>query len=342
VMFFAANTMFRTADGGRSWKEISLDLTRKTYEIPSSVGKYRDQQTAQPAQRGVIEEAPFGAFVPWRPLTTFEVPSLNPGQSTRVHLRVPRTAPAGREPPDPPPTARVRRLLDAISGLVRRWNTGDPTEDADVPCFAGNLNVHIGSESVERHLSGPLRVHAGRLNYAMFFVGEGTDGYRFDLRGEAAYWDAFLCEGITFHSTGGELELGQWYPGTMGHVFLALHPPAEHLVDRLAVADVRHVHVAGRDVGELRAALAQQQLDVVHHLLGLAGRVADRDRRTGVEILRHLAAQVDGAPGDHRLTEVVAEVLLRVGVGGVEGSQADVPAGRDPVAHRVPPGAAAT
>jgi len=180
-----------------------------------------------PAQQGVIEEAPFGAFVPWRPLTTFEVPSLNPGQSTRVHLQVPRTAPAGREPPDPPPTARVRRLLDAISGLARTWNTGDPTEDADVPCFAGNLNVHIGSESVERHLSGPLRVHAGRLNYAMFFVGEGTDSYRFDLRGEAAYWDAFLCEAITFHFTDGELELGQWYPGTMGHVFLALHPPAE-------------------------------------------------------------------------------------------------------------------
>ncbi|MCX6628339.1 MAG: hypothetical protein NTW28_12005 [Candidatus Solibacter sp.] len=35
VMFFAANTLFRTADGGRSWKEISPDLTRKTWEIPS-------------------------------------------------------------------------------------------------------------------------------------------------------------------------------------------------------------------------------------------------------------------------------------------------------------------
>jgi len=54
VMFFAANTMFRTGDGGRSWKEISPDLTRKTWEIPASIGKYRDQPTAQPAQKGVI------------------------------------------------------------------------------------------------------------------------------------------------------------------------------------------------------------------------------------------------------------------------------------------------
>ena len=55
----------------------------------------------------------------------------------------------------------------------------------------------------------------------------------------------------------------------------------------------------------------EQELDVVHHLLGLAGRVADRDGLAGVEILRHLAAQVDRVAGDHRLAEVVAELLLR-------------------------------
>jgi photosystem II stability/assembly factor-like uncharacterized protein len=54
VMFFAGSTMWRTADGGKSWKEISPDLTRKTFELPASIGKYRDQPTAQPTQRGVI------------------------------------------------------------------------------------------------------------------------------------------------------------------------------------------------------------------------------------------------------------------------------------------------
>ena len=52
VMFFAANTLWKTLDGGSSWKQISPDLTRKTYEIPASVGKYKEQ--AQTTQRGVI------------------------------------------------------------------------------------------------------------------------------------------------------------------------------------------------------------------------------------------------------------------------------------------------
>jgi photosystem II stability/assembly factor-like uncharacterized protein len=53
-LFFAANTLWETLNGGQSWKEISPDLTRKTFEIPKSVGKYRDQKSAQPRQRGVI------------------------------------------------------------------------------------------------------------------------------------------------------------------------------------------------------------------------------------------------------------------------------------------------
>jgi len=54
VMFFAANTLWKTRDGGNSWQQVSQDLTRKTWEIPASVGKYRSEQTAQPAPRGVI------------------------------------------------------------------------------------------------------------------------------------------------------------------------------------------------------------------------------------------------------------------------------------------------
>ena len=54
VLFFGANTLWKTADGGNSWKQISPDLTRKTWEQPASIGKYRDQPTAAPSQRGVI------------------------------------------------------------------------------------------------------------------------------------------------------------------------------------------------------------------------------------------------------------------------------------------------
>jgi photosystem II stability/assembly factor-like uncharacterized protein len=54
VLFFAANTLWKTKDGGRNWQQISPDLTRKTFDVPESIGKYRSQPNAQPTQRGVI------------------------------------------------------------------------------------------------------------------------------------------------------------------------------------------------------------------------------------------------------------------------------------------------
>ena len=67
-------------------------------------------------------------------------------------------------------------------------------------------------------------------------------------------------------------------------------------------------------MGERGAGLAEQQLDVVHRLLGLAGRVTHGDALAGVQILRDLAAQVHGVTRDHGLAQVVVEVLLGVGV----------------------------
>ena len=54
TLYFAANTLWKTRDGGRNWSKISPDLTRKTWEVPANVGKYRDRRTAKPTQRGVI------------------------------------------------------------------------------------------------------------------------------------------------------------------------------------------------------------------------------------------------------------------------------------------------
>jgi photosystem II stability/assembly factor-like uncharacterized protein len=54
TLYFASNKLWRTRDGGNTWDTISPDLTRATWELPASVGKYRDQPTAQPSQRGVI------------------------------------------------------------------------------------------------------------------------------------------------------------------------------------------------------------------------------------------------------------------------------------------------
>jgi photosystem II stability/assembly factor-like uncharacterized protein len=54
VLFFSSNTLWKTKDGGRNWDQISPDLTRKTFEVPETVGKFKSQPSAQPTQRGVI------------------------------------------------------------------------------------------------------------------------------------------------------------------------------------------------------------------------------------------------------------------------------------------------
>ncbi|MBZ5496547.1 MAG: glycoside hydrolase [Acidobacteriia bacterium] len=54
TLYFASNTLWMTTSGGRSWANISPDLTRKMWEIPANVGKYRDSESARPVQRGVI------------------------------------------------------------------------------------------------------------------------------------------------------------------------------------------------------------------------------------------------------------------------------------------------
>ena len=52
ILYYAGDTMWKTADGGHSWQQISPNLARKTWEVPASVGKYREN--VQPSQSGVI------------------------------------------------------------------------------------------------------------------------------------------------------------------------------------------------------------------------------------------------------------------------------------------------
>jgi len=52
LLYFAANTLWSTGDGGRNWKQISPDLTRKTWDVPASVGIFASEVT--PTLRGVI------------------------------------------------------------------------------------------------------------------------------------------------------------------------------------------------------------------------------------------------------------------------------------------------
>jgi photosystem II stability/assembly factor-like uncharacterized protein len=54
ILYFASNTVWKTTNGGRSWTEISPDLTRKDWTVPANVGKYIGTDNAKPRQRGVV------------------------------------------------------------------------------------------------------------------------------------------------------------------------------------------------------------------------------------------------------------------------------------------------
>jgi photosystem II stability/assembly factor-like uncharacterized protein len=54
VLYFGANTLWKTMNAGQSWQQISPDLTRHTFDVPATVGEYRNEETAKPTQRGVI------------------------------------------------------------------------------------------------------------------------------------------------------------------------------------------------------------------------------------------------------------------------------------------------
>jgi len=52
TLFFGNNYLWKTTDGGITWKRLGDDPTRKSYELPATIGKYSDPSLA--IQRGVI------------------------------------------------------------------------------------------------------------------------------------------------------------------------------------------------------------------------------------------------------------------------------------------------
>ncbi len=52
LLFYASNAVWRTTDRGMTWKRISPDLTRQTWEVPASAGKYASG--VKPAALGAI------------------------------------------------------------------------------------------------------------------------------------------------------------------------------------------------------------------------------------------------------------------------------------------------
>jgi len=53
-LYFAANVVFETSDGGKNWKAISPDLTRPSYENPPSIGVFAAGDPEKGKHRGVV------------------------------------------------------------------------------------------------------------------------------------------------------------------------------------------------------------------------------------------------------------------------------------------------
>ena len=54
TLFYAGNVLFKTRNGGNSWKVISPDLSRQSWDIPKSVGIYTTEDLKTMPRRGVI------------------------------------------------------------------------------------------------------------------------------------------------------------------------------------------------------------------------------------------------------------------------------------------------
>jgi photosystem II stability/assembly factor-like uncharacterized protein len=54
LLFFAGNTLWQTRDRGDHWEKISPDLSRPNYDLPASIGKYKEDGAKQARRRGVI------------------------------------------------------------------------------------------------------------------------------------------------------------------------------------------------------------------------------------------------------------------------------------------------
>ncbi|MBI3406818.1 MAG: glycoside hydrolase [Planctomycetes bacterium] len=54
VLYFAANVLFKTSDGAKTWEIISPDLSRESPDVPESIGVFRTPEMAKQARRGVI------------------------------------------------------------------------------------------------------------------------------------------------------------------------------------------------------------------------------------------------------------------------------------------------
>lgn len=235
-----------------------------------------------------LESAPFGAFVPWRPVTEFPVRALKPGESLDLITEVPRPHPTplgsfdrvrpkallrAVNSPDQSST-RLAALLEGLALLagqrsLRKSARGLSPLPPDLlellgranPYWAGNLNVFIGSSPVERHVAKALRIYPGRTNIAVFMVGDmkRRDAYAFEVLGLRPGWEAKLHDGtnnktLVVGPSDVPVRKGFWVEANGSLIIvLAVCPPPDCREGKL------QVHVTRRSCG--KTAIVEFNLD---------------------------------------------------------------------------------
>jgi hypothetical protein len=171
-----------------------------------------------------VEVAPFGVFLPWKPLTSLAVSSLPPRSRRRVTLPVE----PGNAPDQPPSQGYKIQSLPRFPGWTSLLNStfragqapgsAERIQPFQCPHFVGNLNVFVTRRApVERHLERAIGLRPGRENFALFVVGDGKrDRYTFSVECEEAGW-ALELPGIAWDRP---VEI------TSGAVALRIRPPS--------------------------------------------------------------------------------------------------------------------
>ncbi|MCI0527770.1 MAG: hypothetical protein L0Y56_10055 [Nitrospira sp.] len=207
--------LFHNTEHGQVVIEVAVHNPSAQWSLPTTM---------------VVQAAPLGAFVPWRHLTSVEVPEVEPWGQVQVETQVftPRSAPLGDLQKVTP--QQIFNALDqpqsvSVELFGRLWGNwplglevigqSDLPDDLMVllgrpnPHWAGNINVFIGDCAVERHRAQALRIYPGRTNLAMFLVGSGTDRYAFHFTGVESDWEAKLYSMMSAQSL---VDLQSGYP----------------------------------------------------------------------------------------------------------------------------------
>ncbi|MFL6589022.1 MAG: WD40/YVTN/BNR-like repeat-containing protein [Chthoniobacterales bacterium] len=190
LLYFAANTLWQTRDGGQHWTQISPDLTRRSFEVPPSVGKYRSEPTAQPKQRGVIyaiAASPLDKNRIWAGTDDGLIHLTTDGGKNWRDITPPGMTPwqkisiidAGHFDPNTAYAAVNTIRLDDLRPHIYRTNDNGKTWKEIVRGIPENENVNVVREDPQRR--GMLFAGTERAVYVSFDDGEDWRSLRLNM-----------------------------------------------------------------------------------------------------------------------------------------------------------------